>query len=344
MNRDNVQASDLLPDSSFRANATYGVATAALVLLLPFAILNIFQGDVLSGGGATSLVLILAMSVWRVYRGRCHQSLIFYGVMFPSLLVLVMVFRYDPIFGSLWCFPPIVAFYCMLNERRAWIANVCILCTGIPMASYSLPPEYALRVISTLLSVSVFSAILVRVIDKQYSQIQQQLVHDPLTGLLNRQTLTSKLERAIFRYHDEAIPSSILAIDVDHFKRINDSYGHDTGDKALVNISRLLTESLRADDHVFRTGGEEFIVLLNGRTDKETYNFAERLRHEIEIAAIISEQAVTISVGASSYDGRVNRTQWMKRADNFLYQAKRSGRNRVTTAAKPIIDTLQRVT
>lgn len=335
MNREKVRTSGLSPDSGFRANATYGVATAALLLLLPFAILNIIQGDVVRGTGASALVLILALSVWKVYRGRCHQSLIFYGVMFPSLLVLITVFRHDPIFGSLWCFPPIVAYYCMLTERRAWIANVCVLITGISMALYLLPSEYALRVTSTLLSVSVFSAILVRVIDNQHSQLQQQLIHDPLTGLLNRQTLKDKLEHAIYGHHNKGMSSSILAVDVDHFKRINDSYGHDIGDQALLALSQLLKKSLRKGDYAFRTGGEEFVILLNGSAEKDAYVFAERLRREVEIALIVAEQTVTISVGAASYNGRENWTQWMKRADNFLYQAKHLGRNRVTIATTP---------
>ncbi len=324
----------------FRAKATFGVASASLVLLFPIAILNFFQGNVLTGIGSTGIVMILGLSVWRVYSGQCHQLLILFGLTMPGMLFMITVFHYDGIIGSLWCFPSIVATYCMLSERRAWLANLIILSISLPMAVISLPPVHSLRVVATLLSISVFSAILVRVIDQLNSKLQDQLIHDPLTGLLNRLTLKEKLEDAITRHDNDGICSALLAIDVDHFKRINDCHGHEAGDTALLKLSEVLGRNLREDDHAFRTGGEEFLVLLDGSNEQDAYQIAERLRRDVEVANIIAVEAVTVSIGATIHDGNENWTQWMKRADNALYEAKRLGRNRIAMSCESTIAAL----
>lgn len=319
----------LISDSDFRAKATFGVALAALCLLFPIAILNFFQGRVLTGVGSLGIVFLLAVNVWLVLRGRCHQFLTLFILMPAGMSFMITVFAYDGIIGSLWCYPSIIACYCMLSERRAWLANMVILGVCLPMTATTLPMEYSLRIAATIVSISLFSAILVRVIDNLNRQLQFQLIRDPLTGLFNRMTLKAKLEEAIVHYQSDNVVASILAIDVDHFKLINDRYGHDAGDRALTMLASLLKNNLRNGDHAFRTGGEEFLVLLNGSGGKEANTIAERLRREIEVADIIPSECVTISIGAAMYAADETWTDWMKRADDYLYTAKKSGRNRV---------------
>ncbi len=335
MNLDKAREWGLSSDRDFRAKATFGVASAALMLLFPIALLNIFQGSVLIGLGSLGIVFMLTLSVWRVYQGQCHQSLILYGLTMPGMVFMISVFQFDGIVGSLWCFPSIVAVYCMLSERRAWVANLFILVVSLPMAVITLPPEHSLRVIATLMSVSVFSAILVRVIDQLNSKLQHQLVHDPLTGLLNRLTLKVKLEHAIERHHNDALDSALLAIDVDHFKSINDRHGHDAGDHALLALSAIFVKNLRAGDYAFRTGGEEFLILLSGSAEAEAYGIAERLRSDIEQASFITNETVTISIGATEHNSGEQWTQWIKRTDDFLFDSKHSGRNCVTADSYP---------
>ncbi|MFK7993220.1 MAG: GGDEF domain-containing protein [Granulosicoccus sp.] len=316
--------------SDFRAKATLGVALAALCLLFPIAILNFFNGNALTGIGSLGIVTLLATNVYLVLRERNHQLLTLYALVPAGMIFMITVFQYDGVIGSLWCYPSIVACYCMLSERRAWLANMIILSISLTMVITTLPVKYSLRITATLLALSLFSAILVRVIDQLHNRLQHQLVRDPLTGLFNRLTLKTKLELAIEQHRSGRSTASILAIDVDHFKAINDRFGHDTGDKVLVTLASICQANLRIDDHAFRTGGEEFLILLNGSGEKEANCIAERLRREIEVADIIPGQSVTISVGAAAYRQGESWTEWVKRADDYLYTAKRMGRNRVT--------------
>lgn len=330
MNLKNLHRLGLNSDSDFRAKATFGVALAALTLLFPIAILDLVLGEILTGIGATGIFLLLATNARLVYTGRCHQRLTLYVLVPAGMLFMTTVFAKDGFIGSLWCYPSIVACYCMLSERRAWLANACILTISLPMVATTLSFHYSIRVSATLICISLFAAILVRVIDKLHRQLQHQLEHDPLTGLLNRLTLKEVIEQAITDYKKQGVPATLLAIDADHFKAINDNHGHDAGDKTLSILSKIFSDNMRAEDSAFRTGGEEFLIVLHGSDEREANAIAERLRRLVEVATIVPGHPVTVSIGAATHVPGESWTDWVKRSDDHLYEAKRLGRNRVT--------------
>lgn len=319
-------------NSDFRAKATWGVALAAVTLLFPIAILNLYRGEVYVGLGSLGIVCMLAANVIAVSKGLDHQKMTLYGLVPAGMLFMIGVFSKDGLIGALWCYPSIIACYCMLSERRAWIANTIILGVCLPMAWLFIPAQYLYRIVATLLSISLFSGILVRVIDEQNRRLQEQLIRDPLTGLLNRISLRAELQDAIDSYDGSGQCASLLAIDVDHFKLINDTLGHESGDTALIALANLFKDNLRAEDACFRIGGEEFLVLLRGMNEKDAFSVAERLRRLVEISEIIPQESLTISIGTSTYSSGETWTHWVKRADDSLYDAKRSGRNRVAIA------------
>jgi len=330
-----LQKFGLSSDTDFRAKATFGVALTALTLMLPFSILSFLQGQILTSVGTIGIVLLLGCNALLVYRGQCHQQLTLFALVPTGMVFMINVSSYDSYIASFWCYPAIVACYCMLSERRAWLANAIILAFGLPMVATSLPWIYSIRVGATLLAVSLFSAILVHVIDTLNKRLNYQLVHDPLTGLFNRVTLQNTLEKSIALYQKKGAAASLLAIDIDHFKRINDGFGHDVGDQALVTLAEIFDNELRLEDLAFRTGGEEFLILLNACHEKEANIIAERLRKRIERASVVPNYPVTISVGVAQLQANENWTQWMKRADSHLLESKRLGRNRVTLSSKP---------
>lgn len=321
------KSEDLATD--FRARATYWVAITALIALLPIAILDFAESKTAIGVGSLCIVVFLAMNAWNVHRGRCHQRMTLYGLVPAGMIFMMGVFENDGLIASLWCYPSILACYCMLSAKRACVANIAILAFSLPMVFTNIAPEYAYRVFATLIAISLFSAILVCVIDKQQKRMHDLLIHDPLTGLLNRHTLKSSLTEAIENQSKAIEKSSILAIDIDHFKTINDRHGHDAGDRALSGLAQLLKKNLRSTDKAFRTGGEEFIVLLQDVGERQAGNTARRLRQLTELATLVPGQALTISIGLASCNVTESWTQWMKRADESLYAAKLQGRNRV---------------
>lgn len=156
---------------------------------------------------------------------------------------------------------------------------------------------------------------------------------DALTQLLSRRFLPSVLSREISLARETNIGFAVLLLDVDHFKSINDRYGHDVGDRVLQRIANQLTQSARSGDFVFRYGGEEFLIVCVELSAAAARSAAERFRREIEGLSIELEgQAplkITASVGVAVYDGHPDYERLIKHADEALYEAKERGRNLV---------------
>jgi diguanylate cyclase (GGDEF)-like protein len=147
---------------------------------------------------------------------------------------------------------------------------------------------------------------------------------DPLTGLLNRRGLDERFGAELARAAREERPLSVVAIDIDHFKRINDTHGHDAGDRALARLASTLSEQTRGADLTARVGGEEFLIVLPGTGAERAHEFAERLR------VVVDEHLpFTISAGVAAADEPTTAFALTEAADVALYAAKRGGRNRV---------------
>jgi len=159
---------------------------------------------------------------------------------------------------------------------------------------------------------------------------------DMLTGLLNRRAFMEKIRQEISRTQREKRPLSLIMADIDHFKRINDAYGHQAGDLVLQRFAEQLTASTRPYDFTGRYGGEEFIVCLPGTGRSGAGSIAERIRRQTEDMEIMLPDEsgpirITASFGTASHEEgpRVDVDLLIKRADEALYRAKRGGRNRV---------------
>lgn len=166
-----------------------------------------------------------------------------------------------------------------------------------------------------------------------YTELRQAANHDPLTGVANRGQLESRLSDlyADFEQSPHPEPFSVIFLDIDHFKRINDTYEHATGDEVLVNLVRLLEDELYSGETLGRYGGEEFLILCPGTDLEHAVKRAERVRRAIQNANLVAnrEIPVTASLGVSEIGPEEPAEAVLHRADQALYDAKRSGRNRV---------------
>lgn len=159
---------------------------------------------------------------------------------------------------------------------------------------------------------------------------------DPLTGLPNRRAADDAIKRLIAHAGRTVTPLSVVLIDLDHFKEVNDLHGHEQGDAALAAIGQILAASVRASDFAARYGGEEFLLLLPDTDRAGAVGVAEKLRRTIENAEIREIGCLTASFGiAASPEDAVDSEQLLRRADRALYAAKAHGRNRVEVAAPP---------
>lgn len=161
---------------------------------------------------------------------------------------------------------------------------------------------------------------------------------DPLTNANNRAALDKTLQREVDLAHRHQLPLSIVLLDLDKFKDINDNYGHSAGDYILKTLVSCIDETVRGSDMLFRYGGEEFVLVLSGTDTEGAKRIAERLRCAIEaypFAYDRQEIAVTASFGVASLKKRDNSNSLFNKADSALYQAKDAGRNQVHYYAEP---------
>ncbi len=175
-----------------------------------------------------------------------------------------------------------------------------------------------------------------RVEEVEYLQqeLREQALRDSLTGLYNRRYLNDALDRELVRAKRDRSPLSLLMIDVDHFKKVNDTHGHHVGDKILAQLATLLTTHARGSDIVCRYGGEEFLVLMPGTGEDFARSRAEEIRQKSALLIGQMEERVvhvTLSIGIAVYPAHgENWEEVVRKADNALYQSKHEGRNCVT--------------
>jgi diguanylate cyclase (GGDEF)-like protein len=156
--------------------------------------------------------------------------------------------------------------------------------------------------------------------------------HDPLTGLYNERAFRDRYSRAIERCARTGQPVSLLLVDVDHLKRINDRYGHRTGNKALLHVANALRSAKRAADWAARWGGDEFAILLEGADANATRRVAEAVLADVRkkpVAFTKGQLTASVSIGAASATPATFNTDLFAIADQALYAAKRGGRNRL---------------
>lgn len=184
-----------------------------------------------------------------------------------------------------------------------------------------------------------------------YQEALAAALKDPLTNLNNRRAMEATLAREIELAKRSRSQLSLITLDIDHFKKINDNYGHLTGDKVIVEIANALQKAVRSCDIVFRYGGEEFVVILSSTDSHGAHLLAERVRKTIENRLIPHEDGdinISASLGVASFEHFDGSKSLFSKADAALYQAKRLGRNRTevyvndtTPAHNPAVEELQ---
>ncbi len=204
-----------------------------------------------------------------------------------------------------------------------------------PATMYGPPGVVFFRaLVMSLLSMSV----LWLEVSRLYETVEQQATHDELSGVANRRAIVAELEREMGRAKRENAVCSVALIDVDYFKRVNDTFGHPAGDQGIKWVAKTLGESIRPYDTLGRYGGEEFLVVIPGAGPEGAAAAAERARLAIERRPCVvdgMELQITVSAGVASSAADMDTDALLRLADAALYRAKEAGRNRVVGAGMP---------
>jgi diguanylate cyclase (GGDEF)-like protein/PAS domain S-box-containing protein len=166
-------------------------------------------------------------------------------------------------------------------------------------------------------------------LERANKQLQEQTLLDELTQIKNRKAYNLKISTLLAAFERYHTPFSIISIDIDDFKKINDTFGHDMGDKVLRSFTALIETHIRKTDHLFRVGGEEFVLLSESKTKVDAIKLAEKIRKIVANKPLVAKINITISMGLCEVTQGDCANSIAKRVDTLLYQAKSNGKNTV---------------
>lgn len=319
------------PLAPYRGRIMYGLATAAAVCLIPFSVNAFVQQNPGLGAGILCAVLVLGVDAFAIYLKKSPPI--------PLILLLVPItagmaisLKTQGFFGALWCYPTVLLFTFSLSRRMANAGSILLLLIISVLVYHYIDLAFTIRFFVTLTLTIILANIVLSIIVDLHRRLLDQAIVDPLTGVFNRRHMERCLSDAIERQRRNSAPTSLLLIDVDRFKSINDQFGHAKGDSVLKGIVSLIGKRSRKLDLLFRIGGEEFILLLPDTQEAAAAVVAEQLRASIAESRLLDGRRLTVSIGVSELQPGESVDSWMKHADDALYAAKKAGRNRVVCA------------
>lgn len=307
------------------------LSAAGAIGVLPFAIIRLLNGEWLIGIFDAAVVLsfvALGVSVLRTHRVRLAS------VALSALCVLgviATVYLRGPM-QVFWAYPATLAVFYLLLPREAVAASALLILALVPALLNTVPAFVVTSVLITLLVNTSFAYAFAVLTNDQRDQLLSLATLDPLTGAGNRRALDDKLGQVIAAHRRAKLTASILMLDLDHFKQVNDEHGHEVGDQILIGVTELIDRRIRVTDKLYRIGGEEFVILTEGDRLEVAARLAEELRALIASSQLVVECRVTASLGVAELAPGESPKDWLRRADLALYEAKRLGRNRITVA------------
>lgn len=193
---------------------------------------------------------------------------------------------------------------------------------------------YKNRIIFTLFTVSIFILGIIYLVYRiVHKNLEVGIITDPMTKLFNRNYFDHILQKQLKLKTRYGVPFSLILCDVDYFKKINDKFGHQEGDKVLIQLANIFQNNARENDYVFRIGGEEFALIFPQTNQTQAIAIAEKFRHLVSEINFGLNQSITISIGVNECSADEGAESLFRRTDSALYQAKSLGRNKVVSEA-----------
>ncbi len=335
MTKNNNHSLSPIADFPKLAYMVFGLGT--IPFLAPFAIAGFIQGRIMLALLSLGIVCLATANALCIYRKG--KVLIPYVVTYSVILAAVLWGIYTN--GervALWCYPVAIVTFFSSGRLAARIMTIISLLLLIPAAFYFMTFDFAARFSVTYLMACYFGDLVKGLIENLQEKLNQLAIIDPLTGVYNRRYMDEALQEAMEQSRRGLSSTSLIAMDIDNFKAINDSLGHLAGDDVLTAFADVVVNRLRKVDKVFRTGGEEFIVLTRDISPGQVEVLAESLRHCVERSMLLADRQVTVSLGIANFNNDEDMDSWLKRADMNLYEAKRQGRNQVWPTLKQEVD------
>lgn len=313
------------------------VGCIIVLCVTPYGIYRLYSGNYIVGAADLIMVLCAIAATRMAWRsGDTVKPGLFMALVFCAGALLVCINL--GVDGLFWVYPFLVFIFFLVAPIRAFVLLALML--GSLFAIANLYPQLIfasrfqmLAFFVTTSITSLFAFIFAYRAQLQRRELQRLATTDSLTGAGNRRTLNDQLAVAISEFARLSRQYGLILLDLDHFKQINDNYGHKVGDQILIELVPVLQSMLRQSDQVFRFGGEEFVVLVADIKQADLERLAEKLRAGVQRKIILPDSAqITTSIGVAMQKADESWEAWLHRADLALYEAKHQGRNRVVTA------------
>jgi diguanylate cyclase (GGDEF)-like protein len=302
------------------------LSIAGALGVLPFAVLRYMQGQWIAATIDTVIVsgfFALGIYVYRTRRVRL-ASIALSVLCTGGVIATVYLIGVHQVY---WAYPALMAIFYLIRPRDAIVLATLMVIALLPKLLPQADTHATMTIIITIIVTSTFAFAFSMITSRQREQLLSLATKDSLTGAGNRRALDTKLSELVNSFKRTQQSSSIILIDLDHFKAVNDVYGHAVGDQILKSVTEIFNLRIRVTDSLYRIGGEEFVVVLDGQDLHRAAHLAEQLRTLVDANELVPDQSVTISLGCAELKDGESANDWLHRADQALYRAKDAGRN-----------------
>lgn len=315
-----------------RTDFHFGIVTLfgviAVLCIVPFAIYRFASGQPLAGIVDLLIVLCILAGLLHAWRGGSirHAGI---AVVITSTLGCLGIVAEVGATAVPWVYAVIVANFLIVERHKAAVGTaLAITLVAVQGAAFDGPLQQVVFVMTALV-VSLFAFVFAHRTETQRQRLETLASQDALTGAYNRRAMELELQIAVESMRRDHVPVGLAVLDLDQFKRINDNYGHEAGDRVLIEFANMVALGTRKGDRLFRYGGEEFVLLLRGADRAALHTLNEALRSLIAAQLRHQDEIITVSIGAAALVPGEAVPAWLARADAAMYRAKRDGRNRV---------------
>lgn len=317
----------------FRRQMVYHLHIWALIAVAPLIVIQWQQHHILLSG---MLTLFCANAILVIAFLRFRGTYFLHGRLFPMLAVICATYStyINGYVGLYWAYPASIALFFLLPLRQAIVFSVIFVAAMALVSSLKFAVADFWRICFSLGLSCLFAMTFAWLVGKLQRELTRLATTDPLTGCLNRSQMADVMNHHITLRERYERVSSLVLIDLDYFKSINDKWGHLAGDRVLKEMALRLHARLRDTDRLFRIGGEEFMLVLPETRQKDADRLAHQLLETISARPFLDDLRVTASASVAEVEPGDTWSSWLNRADQALYEAKSAGRDQVVNVPR----------
>lgn len=308
-----------------------GLAFLGAAAIMLFALLRYLNGYMFMAAYDVVLSLVFfAAGIYSYYSKELEMARYAIALVAVSGTVFTTIMNTET--GLYWVYVNTVVLFYLLPSLRALLISLATIAIIYILMHQHIVGITLLNFTTTVVLISGFSYLFSTNVERTSEQLRDLSLHDHLTGVENRRAFTSKVDDLVGLYNRFGFSMSLIYLDLDYFKKINDELGHAVGDQVLIEFANTITAKLRQTDQLYRLGGDEFVVLAEGSSQKDAMILAEKLREAVASAKFSVARKLSISLGVAAMRVGDDADSWVLRADQALYRAKALGRNQVAEA------------